>query len=143
MPTAHVPGSVKLTDAAREVRTGRYRTWRSPHPDMAWCAECLLCGDWRSGYASRETAAGYMTGAHAGSCHVLNGCHCPQPHLTAALAARIGVKDEFPGELSGQLFARACGVRLYLPPAGDMNGVPSGGPAFGSGGYRWRKRDDG
>lgn len=138
MPMTYVPGSAKLSAAALEERTGRYRTWRAQDPGMAWCSECLLCGDWRSGYPSREAAAGYMTGGHAGYCHVLNGCHCTQPHLTAAMAARTGVEDGYPSEAAGQLFAQAGGTRMYRAPVRDLNGTSSGGPPFGSGGYDWR-----
>lgn len=135
-PMAYVPGFGRYKN---ERRTERYRTWDSPHPDMAWCFECLLCGDWRSGYASREAAVSGYGSAHAGYCHVVNGCHCRQPHLTAAMAARIGVKDQFPAALSGWLFALAGGVRRYRGPAYDLNRVPFGGPEFGSGGYRWTR----
>jgi hypothetical protein len=139
---AYVPGSVRFTYRAREQRTARCRTWLSANPDMAWCAECLLCGEWLTGSATRGQAAARVTDprtGHAKYCHALNGCHCSQPHLTAALAARIGVADSYPYELAGWLFALAGGVRRYLPPRLDLNGVPFGGPEFGSGGYRWAR----
>lgn len=137
MTAVPVPGSAKLSPSAREARTRRYRTWRGQHPGLAWCAECLLCGDWRSGYPTRELAAQYVSAVHAASCHVLNGCHCPQPHLTAVMAARLGIRDEYPRELAGRLFALAGGTRRYLPPHLDRRGTPHGGPEHGSGGYRW------
>ena len=113
--TAYVPGSVRFTFPAHEARTSHYRTWHSPHRGMAWCGECLLCGDWRSGFASREQAASAIARVHARYCHVVMGCHCPQPHLTAALAARIGVTDSYPYELSGTLFAMAGGCGATCP----------------------------
>jgi hypothetical protein len=134
---AYVPGFVKFDRALREQRTARYRTWHSRHPDMAYCAECLLCGEWGSGFTSREQAAASITGSHASFCHVINGCHCPEPHLTAAIAARVGVVDSYPYDMSGWLFALAGGTRRYLPPRLDRNGTPFGGPEFGSGGYNW------
>lgn len=137
---AYVPGSMEFTHAARAQRTERYQTFRFADKTMGWGFECLLCGDWRSGYADREAAVTGYSRAHAGYCHVINGCHCSQPHLTAALAARIGVKDYYPYALAGWLFALAGGVRRYLPPQYDLNHVPFGGPEFGSGGYRWTRR---
>ena len=120
---AYVPGSVKFTVPACEQRTASYRTWRSPHPDMAYCAECLLCGEWSSGYTARLGARFWVTRVHARYCHVENGCHCPQPHMTAALAARIGVKDSYPLNRARELFRMAGGTRRYLPPSADLKGV--------------------
>jgi hypothetical protein len=107
MTSVSVPGSAKLSVSAREARTRRYRTRRGQRPGMAWCAECLLCGTWRSGCPTRE------------------------------LAARLGASEEYPRELAGRLFALAGGTRRYLPPRLDRCGTPHGGPEHGSGGYRW------
>ena len=51
-----LPGSVQFSPRVREHRTGTYRTWRSPHPDMKHGWECLLCGEWGSGYETRAEA---------------------------------------------------------------------------------------
>lgn len=136
---AYVPGSMEFTCAARARRTGQYQTFRFAATEMGWGFECLLCGDWRSSYADRAAAVAGYSRSHAGYCHVINGCYCPQPHLTAAMAARIGVKDSYPYELSGWLFRLAGGVRRYLPPRLDLHKTPFGGPEFGSGGYAWRR----
>lgn len=118
---AYVPGSAPCPRSAHERRTATYRTWYLPGLSEAG-AECLLCGEWASGYAKRELAelwAGYV---HPTWCHVTRGCHCPDPHLTAALAARIGVKGSYPRHLARDLFAMAGGTRRYLQPRTDRAG---------------------
>lgn len=135
----HTPGATRFAACFRERRTARYRSWVSPHRDMVYCAECLLCGAWQAGYTTRQGAEFWVTAVHARYCHVINGCHCTEPHLTAQLAARLGVCGAYPRELASWLFALAGGVRRYLPPRRDLNGVPFGGPEFGSGGYRWTR----
>lgn len=121
--TVFVPGSVKCPPLVREHRTSAYRTWHSPHRDMAYCAECLLCGQWDSGYTARPGAQFWAEAVHAFYCHVARGCHCPQPHLTAAMAARIGVKGSYPQSAARELFRMAGGTRRYLPPQADRGGT--------------------
>ena len=129
-----------LAGGVTQVRYTRgYRIWHSPHTGMAHGAECLLCGQWTAGHADRERAARWATRTHPGWCHVVTGCHCPEPHLTAEMAARIGVKDSYPRTEAATLFRMAGGVRKYLPPSPDLNGIPHGGPEFGSGGYAWTR----
>ena len=122
----YVPGSTVFTVPVQERRTATYRTWHSPHADMAWGAECLLCGEWQSGYTTREGAGFWADRVHGNYCHVTNGCHCRLPHLTAAMAARIGVKDSYPQSSARVLFRMAGGTRRYLPPSADLNHVPFG-----------------
>ena len=120
---AYVPGSIAFTVPVHEQRTATYRTWHSPHADMAYSVECLLCGVWTSGYASRTDATAWGAEKHPGWCHVTQGCHCPMPHLTAAMAARIGVKDSYPQNRARELFRMAGGTRRYLPPSADRQGT--------------------
>jgi hypothetical protein len=136
---AYVPGSTVFDRGLRERRTDVYRTWHSPHRDMAYGAECLLCGEWSSSYQTRQGAEFWVQRVHARYCHVLTGCHCRQPHITAAMAARIGIRDSYPLNEARTLFRMAGGVRKYLPPQLDLNRVPFGGPEYGSGGYRWTR----
>jgi hypothetical protein len=112
-----------------------YRTWRET---AHYGAECLLCGTWTNGHKTRGEATIWATRVHPTWCHVITGCHCPEPHLTAAMAARIGVKDSYPRAEAATLFRMAAGVRKYRPPGGNGN---SGGfgPEFGSGGYEWTR----
>jgi hypothetical protein len=120
---AYVPGSTVFTVPVHEQRTATYRTWHSPHADMSYGAECLLCGEWQSGYTTREGAEFWADRVHGNYCHVTRGCHCRQPHLTAAMAARIGVKDSYPQNRARELFRMAGGTRRYLPQSADLKGV--------------------
>jgi hypothetical protein len=53
------------------------------------------------------------------------------------MAARIGVKGEFPAELEGWLFELAGGTRKYRPPYLDLHRTPFGPlPHELSGSYR-------
>lgn len=133
---SYVPGSVRFTYQAREQRTATYSTWRGKG-DMGWCAECLLCGQWTSSQATRAAAAEWATGNHPGWCHVVQGCHCPQPHITAAMAARLGLGADYPRHLAAVLFRMAGGRRRYCPPHLDLNHVPFGAPEGTY--YYWRQ----
>jgi hypothetical protein len=124
-PVSYVPGSVRFTYAASERRTETYRTWQG-RQDMGWCAECLLCGQWESSHATRAAAIEWATGNHPGWCHVVQGCHCPQPHITAAMAARLGLGADYPRHLATVLFKLAGGRRKYHPPHLDRYGTPFG-----------------
>jgi hypothetical protein len=135
----YVPGSTKFAPGMHVQYARGYRTWLSTDPSMAYGSECLLCGGWHPGLPSREDAVQWVTVTHLAWCHVVNGCHCPEPHLTAEMAARIGVKDNYPRKSAATLFRMAGGIRKYLPPSPDLNGIPFGGPEFGSGGYRWTR----
>jgi hypothetical protein len=135
----YVPGSTVFDPGMRVRYAPGYRTWRSTDPGMAYGAECLLCGDWNPGLPAREDAVRWASVTHLVWCHVVNGCYCPAPHLTAEMAARIGVKDSYPREAAATLFRMAGGIRKYRPPSPDLNGTPHGGPEFGSGGYRWTR----
>jgi hypothetical protein len=117
----YVPGSAPFPRSVHERRTATYRTWHG-QGDAGYGAECLLCGEWRSGLARRGHAELWATAVHMTWCHVTHGCHCPDPHLTAALAARIGVKDSYPRSLARELFAMAGGTRRYLQPRTDRIG---------------------
>ena len=116
---SYVPGQGHFPS---ERRTANYRTWLG-QKDMGWCAECLLCGDWTSSQGSREAAVRWVTAKHPSWCHVVNGCHCRQPHITAAMGARLGLGAEYPRHLGGVLFRMAGGVRRYCPPSVDMQGT--------------------
>jgi hypothetical protein len=122
----YVPGAVRLTGPAREQRTGTYRTWVG-RDDMGWCAECLLCGEWSSSGPARGAAARWGAERHPHFCHAVNGCHCREPHITAAMGARLGLGAAYPRHLAGTLFRLAGGVRKYRPPAVDYWGVPHHG----------------
>jgi hypothetical protein len=135
----YVPGSTVFDGGMHVQYANGYRTWRSPHDGMAYGAECLLCGRWSAAHKTREDAVSWATRTHPGWCHVVTGCHCPEPHLTAVMAARIGVKDSYPRGSAATLFRMAGGVRRYLPPRPDLNGTLFGGPEFGSGGYKWTR----
>jgi hypothetical protein len=119
---ACVPGAVRFTYPARERRAGTYRTWLG-RDDMGWCAECLLCGDWSSSGPARAAAARWGAERHPRCCHVVNGCHCREPHITAAMGVRLGLGAEYPRRLAGILFRLAGGTRKYRPPAVDYWGV--------------------
>ena len=134
-PVSYVPGSVQFTYAARERRYETYRTWLGKG-DMGWCAECLLCGDWTSSKPNRIHADVWAADNHPGWCHVVQGCHCPQPHITAAMAARLGLGADYPRHLATVLFKLAGGRRKYRAPSPDLHGVPFGAPE--STYYYWR-----
>jgi hypothetical protein len=119
---ACVPGSVKFTYQARERRTASYRTWAGKHPDMSWCAECLLCGEWGSGYTARAGAEFWVDRVHGFYCHVTRGCHCAEPHITAVMAARLGIRGSYPLSCARELFRMAGGTRRYLQPHVDRAG---------------------
>ena len=119
-----IPGSVQFSPRVREQRTESYRTWRSPHPDMNWCWECLLCGQWESSQGTREAAQERAGVSHPGWCHVVTGCSCKYPHITARMAARLGIRDEYPAHLAAVLFRLAGGIRRPCPPCFDRNGTP-------------------
>lgn len=125
--TAHVPGSARFAGRAREQRAPGYRTWHGTG-GMGWCAECLLCGQWESSFPSRDTAAGWGTERHPRWCHVINGCHCRDPHVTAVMAARLGIGPEYPRHLAAVLYAIAGEYRKHRAPVTDCNGTafPSG-----------------
>ena len=118
---AYVPGAARFTCAARERRYETYRTWRGKG-DMGWCAECLLCGEWTSSQPSRIHAGVWAADRHPGWCHVVNGCHCYQPHITAAMGRRLGLGAEYPRHTGRALFQLAGGVRRYQPPTVDLWG---------------------
>jgi hypothetical protein len=121
---ACIPGSVRFTYRAREHRTENYRTWRG-QGDMGWCWECLLCGHWESRQPARAWAVARVAGIHPHWCHVSTGCSCRDPHVTAAMATRLGLSGgEFPAHLSVILFRLAGGVRLPCPPCFDRYGTP-------------------
>lgn len=124
-PVSYVPGSTQFTYAASEQRTETYRTWLGKG-DMGWCAECLLCGQWTSSQQTRAEAVRWATGNHPGWCHAVQGCHCPQPHITAAMGARLGIVEDYPRHLGTVLFRMAGGTRRYLPPHVNFNQVPFG-----------------
>ena len=134
-PVAYVPGSVRFTYPAREQRTGTYRTWLG-RKDMGWCCECLLCGQWESSKGTRADAIRWGTENHPGWCHVVQGCHCPQPHITAAMGARLGLGDEYPRNLATVLFRMAGGFRKYRAPSLDLHRTPFGAPEGTY--YYWR-----
>ena len=134
-PVSYVPGSVQFTYPARERRTATYRTWIGKQ-DMRWCAECLLCGQWNSSGRTRAEAIKWATGNHPGWCHVVQGCHCHQPHITAAMAARLGLGAEYPRQLGEILFRLAGGRRKYRAPSRDLHGSPFGAPEDAY--YYWR-----
>lgn len=121
---AYIPGQVRFTYAAREARTENYRTWQG-RGDMGWCCECLLCGWWESSQDSREAAARRAGESHPSWCHVRTGCHCRYPHITAAMAARLGLSGgEYPAHLAPVLFKLAGGTRKPCPPCFDRHGTP-------------------
>ena len=129
---SYVPGQGHLP---AEQRTAAYRTWRGKG-DMGWCAECLLCGQWASSEPTRQAAARWGAGNHPGWCHVVQGCHCPTPHITAAMGARLGLGGEYPRHLAAVLFRMAGGRRRYLPPSLDLHKTPHGAPEGTY--YYWR-----
>ena len=131
----YVPGSTQFTYRAQERRTATHRTWLAAK-GMGWCVECLLCGQWEAGHASREAAARWESERHASWCHVANGCHCPQPHITAAMGARLGLGTDYPRHLGEVLFRLAGGRRKYLEPSPDRHGTPFGAPEDTY--YYWR-----
>ena len=131
---ACVPGSAQFTLAASEHRCETYRTWYGQK--MGWCAECLLCGEWTSSQHSRVHADVWAADQHPNVCHVVQGCHCPQPHITAAMGARLGLGAEYPRHLGTVLFRMAGGRRKYRPPTLDLHRTPFGAPA--STYYYWR-----
>jgi hypothetical protein len=120
---AYIPGSVQFTYRAREVRTESYRTWLGAG-DMNWGWECLLCGDWGSSEPARAAAVARVAGAHPSWCHVRTGCSCGCPHITAAMAARLGIGGEFPAHLAPVLFRLAGGTRKPCPPCFDRHHTP-------------------
>lgn len=122
-PMTYVPGGTQFTYPARERRTPTYRTWLGAQ-DMRYCVECLLCGSWESSNATREEATRWGTETHPRLCHVVTGCHCLYPHITAAVAARLGIGNEVPRHLTRTLFRLAGGRRKYCPPAVDRYGTP-------------------
>lgn len=132
---SYVPGSTRFTYAASEQRAESYRTWLGTK-GMEWCAECLLCGQWTSSQQTRAEAVEWAAGSHPGWCHVVQGCHCPQPHITAAMAARLGLGADYPRHLGTILFRMAGGFRKYRAPSLDLHHVPFGAPE--STYYYWR-----
>jgi len=120
---AYIPGSVRFTYPAREQRSATCRTWHG-RQDMGWCWECLLCGDWADSCATRAQAERVGAVTHPTWCHVVQGCHCATPHITAAMAARLGISGEFPRHLAGILFRLAGGIRKPLPRPVDKYGYP-------------------
>jgi len=120
---AYVPGSVRFTYAAREQRSATCRTWHG-RQDMGWCWECLLCGDWGSSCATRAQAERMGAVTHPTWCHVVQGCHCAGPHITAAMAARLGISAQYPRHLAGILFRLAGGIRKPVPRQVDKYGEP-------------------
>jgi hypothetical protein len=139
LTVCYVPGSTQLARALREERTDRYRTWHGSDPELGWWWECLLCGEWNAQAASREAAVIVVSRAHPSLCHVLVGCYCLQPHLTAEMAARIGIKDNYPADRAAELFRMAGGVRRYRPAEKTLDSTLISGPEFGSGGYQWTR----
>ena len=126
-PVSYVPGSVRFTYQAQERRTATCSTWLGTR-GMGWCVECLLCGQWEAGQASRAAAIRWERECHASWCHVVQGCYCPQPHITAAMGARLGLGSEYPRHLATVLFRMAGGRRKYLAPSPDRHGSPFGAP---------------
>jgi hypothetical protein len=132
---SYVPGSVRFTCPVQERRTAGYRTWLG-RKGMGWCVECLLCGQWESGCASRTAAIRWERERHASHCHAVQGCHCPQPHITAAMGARLGLGAEYPRHLGTVLFKLAGGRRKYRAPTLDLHKTPFGAPEGTY--YYWR-----
>jgi hypothetical protein len=124
----YIPGSTVFTYHAREARTEAYRTWRGKG-EMGWCWECLLCGVWESSQPTREAAVRRVAESHPSWCHVRTGCACPEPHITAGMAVRLGISGEFPARIAPVLFRLAGGVRKPCRPCFDRNGVPHCGTA--------------
>ena len=123
---AYLPGSTRFTYRAQERRTEHYRTWRG-QGDMGWCWECLDCGDWASSQDTRADAIRRAAVSHPDWCHVAQGCHCDQPHITAAQAARLGLAGEsYPWRLGTVLLRMAGGKRRHCPPVPDRYGTPHG-----------------
>jgi len=122
---AYVPGMSALNRTV--IRGDGYRTWHGLM-DMGWCWECLLCGDWGSSEITRQAAVAHASVRHRTYCHAVQGCHCPQPHLSTEQAERLGVcgGGQYPYDFGGILFRLADGVRPYCPPSVDRNGVPHG-----------------
>jgi hypothetical protein len=119
----YIPGSTVFTYWAHEQRTENYRTWLGS-TDMGWCWECLLCGCWESSQDSRAEAVARVADSHPSWCHVRTGCSCDNPHITAAMATRLGIEGEFPAHLAPVLFRLANGVRVPCRPCFDRNGTP-------------------
>lgn len=123
MRMASIPGSVRFTYPAREVRTGNYRTWLG-RKGMGWCWECLLCGEWRSSAPAREAAVVQARDSHPGWCHVRTGCSCRYPHLTVAMTARLGIDgQEYPAHLGPVLLRMAGAIRKPCAPCFDRHGT--------------------
>src|SRR6185312_5979349 len=85
---------------------------------------CLLCGQWGSSERTRQSAADRTELVHPTWCHVRTGCSCYHPHITAGMAARLGITDEYPAHLAPVLFRLAGGTRKPCPPCFDMKGTP-------------------
>lgn len=119
-----VPGATHLVSADADPAL-TYRTWPMQDGGCGW--ECLLCGEW--GAEESPAAAGRRrSGHHASWCHVTIGCHCGQPHVTAAQAARLGIGGEYPERLAAVLLLLAGGTRVTRPPIRDKNGTLFGMP---------------
>ena len=101
-----VPGLMK---AKRETaRNEFYRTWADSGSGMGAGWECLRCCEWGSSYATPAEAEAAAIVHRDHVCHVTLGCECFRPHLTAASAARLGIKGDYPQEL-GPVFMRMAG----------------------------------
>lgn len=59
---------------------------------------------------------------HPAVCHVAQGCHCGTPHITAAMAARLGIGSEYPEHLAEILFRLGGGQRKPVARPVDREG---------------------